>query len=418
MKILQVTPFFKPSWESGGVARAAYEISRRLQMAGHDVTVYTTNRSTYATGLPTNRPIDIEGMRVYYFENLRKYFPSTAAIPVVPYYLPFVARRDLQNYDIIHIHEHRTLLAAIVSHYAREYGIPYVLQPHGSLPKNRTLGKVRVKNLFDLISGSATLDAASRLIVMNSMEKEQSIMMGIREDKIAVIRNGISLERCITARSKGEFRKSCGIENGSNLILYLGRIDRIKGIDFLIEAFYRLVQEQKDAILVIAGPEWGYKQELEEKVRTLGIQDRVRFVGYMDDVGFAYQDADLLVYPGMYEIFGLVPFEAIMSGTPVIVTDGNGSGELIREGDCGLVVRYGDCADLAKKMAFCLENPEEGRKMIQRGQEFVRKNLTWDRIVEKLDQEYRKCLCLQKSGNSTTSSSTVEKLEQEYQKCL
>lgn len=392
MKILQVTPFFKPSWESGGVARAAYEISKRLQRAGHDVTVYTTNRSTYPTGLPTNRPLNVDGMKVYYFENLRKYFPGTAALPIVPYYLPFVAHRDLQNYDIIHIHEHRTLLAAMVSHYAREYGVPYVLQPHGSLPKNKTLGKARVKNVFDFIFGSAILDAASRLIVMNSMEKEQNMLMGIHEDKIAVIPNGISFERCVTARSKGEFRKFCGIENGSSLILYLGRIDKIKGIDFLIEAFYRLVQEQKDAILVIVGPEWGYKRELEEKVRALGIQDRVRFVGYIDDVGFAYQDADLLVYPGKYEIFGLVPFEAIISGTPVIVTNGNGSGELIREGDCGLTVRYGDCADLAEKMAFCLENPGEGRKMIQRGQEFVRKNLTWDRVVEKLEQEYRKCL--------------------------
>lgn len=391
MKILQVTPFFKPSWESGGVARAAYEISRRLQAAGHDVTVYTTNRSTYPTGLPTNRPLDVEGMKVYYFENLRKYFPG-AAPPIVPYYLPFVARRDLKNYDIIHIHEHRTLLAAMVSHYAREYGIPYVLQPHGSLPKNKTLGKAKMKNIFDFISGSAILNSASRLIVMNSMEKEQLTMMGIHEDEITVIPNGVSLKRCVTARNKGEFRKFCGIENGSSLILYLGRIDRIKGIDFLIEAFSRLVQEQKDAVLVIAGPEWGYKRELEEKVHTLGIQDRVRFVGYLDDVGFAYQDADLLVYPGVYEIFGLVPFEAIMSGTPVIVTDGNGSGELIREGDCGLTVQYGDSADLAEKMAFCLDNPEDGRKMIRRGQEFVRENLTWDRTLEKLEQEYWKCL--------------------------
>jgi glycosyltransferase involved in cell wall biosynthesis len=227
---------------------------------------------------------------------------------------------------------------------------------------------------------------------MNSIEKEQITMMGTREDKIAVIPNGISLERCATTRSKGEFRKFCGIENGSSLILYLGRLARIKGIDFLIEAFSRLVQEEKDAVLVIAGPEWNYKRELEEKVRTLGIQDRVHFVGYLDDVGFAYQDADLLVYPGMYEIFGLVPFEAIMSGTPVIVTDSNGSGELIRKGNCGLAVQYGDCAELAEKMAFCLENPGEGRKMVRRGQEFVRENLTWNRVVDRLEQEYRRCL--------------------------
>ncbi|NLM29061.1 MAG: glycosyltransferase [Methanomicrobiales archaeon] len=391
MKILQVTPFFKPSWEAGGVTRVAYEISRHLQAAGHEVTVYTTNRNLYPTDLPTNRPLDVEGIKVYYFENLQKYFPGIL-IPLIPYYLPFVAHRDLQNYDIIHIHEHRTLLAAIVSYYARKYGIPYVLQPHGSLPKNGTRRKAVMKNLFDFISGSAILDAATRLIVVSNVEKEQNIQMGMHEDKIVIIPNGISPESCITTRDRGDFRRLHGIENGSELILYLGRINKIKGIDFLVNAFYQLVQTRKDTTLVIAGPDSGYRRKLEEDVKSLGIQDRVRFVGYIDDVAFAYQDADLLVYPSIYEIFGLVPFEAIMGGIPVIVTDGNGSSDLIREGDCGFITRYGDCADLAEKMAFCLDNPEEVKRMVQRGQEFVHKNLTWERIVERLEQEYRECL--------------------------
>ena len=65
MNILQVTPFFKPVWESGGVARVAYDISRNLHENGHAVTVYTTNRSIYPSDLPTNRPTDVDGMNVY-----------------------------------------------------------------------------------------------------------------------------------------------------------------------------------------------------------------------------------------------------------------------------------------------------------------------------------------------------------------
>ena len=63
-----------------------------------------------------------------------------------------------------------------------------------------------MKNIFDFISGSAIINSASRLIVMNSMEKEQLTMMGIHEDEITVIPNGVSLKRCVTARNKGEFR--------------------------------------------------------------------------------------------------------------------------------------------------------------------------------------------------------------------
>ena len=145
MKILQVTPFFKPLWESGGVARVAYDISRNLHENGHEITVYTTNRSIYPNDLPTNRATCVDGMNVYYFENLRKYIPGMTP-PVMPYRMPAVARREIAQFDIIHIHDHRTLLTVIASHYARKYGVPYVLQAHGALPQDT--GSTWMKRIF------------------------------------------------------------------------------------------------------------------------------------------------------------------------------------------------------------------------------------------------------------------------------
>ena len=107
MKILQVTPFFKPMWESGGVARVAYEISKNLLDNGNDVTVYTTNRSMTPQDVETNKLSMVDGLKVYYFENLRKFIPWTT-IPIIPYYLPFMAKKQIKNFDIIHIHEHRS----------------------------------------------------------------------------------------------------------------------------------------------------------------------------------------------------------------------------------------------------------------------------------------------------------------------
>ena len=146
MKILQVTPFFKPLWESGGVARVAYDISRALHENGHEITVYTTNRSIYPNDLPTNRVTSVDGMDVYYFENLRKYARGTI-VPVMPYRMPAVARREVAGFDLVHIHDHRTMLTVIASHYARKYGVPYVLQAHGALPQDT--GSTRMKRLFD-----------------------------------------------------------------------------------------------------------------------------------------------------------------------------------------------------------------------------------------------------------------------------
>jgi len=123
MRILQVTQFFKPMWEAGGVVRVAYEISKHLKERGHEVTVYTTNRCSRPTNIETNKSIDVEGMKVYYFENLRKYF-SLGTLKVIPYYLPFIARKQIKEFDIIHIHEHRTILAVIVHHYAKKIWNP------------------------------------------------------------------------------------------------------------------------------------------------------------------------------------------------------------------------------------------------------------------------------------------------------
>jgi len=391
VKILQVTPFFKPMWESGGVARVAYDISRHLQQRGHEVTVYTTNMSTYRRGLPTNRPVDLEGMTVYYFENLRKFFPGRT-VPVMPYYLPFVARKEMREFDIVHIHEHRTLLAVWASRYARRYGVPYILQQHGSLPRDRIMGKVRIKEFFDRVWGNGILEGASRVIAINAMELEQNIGMGVERSRITVIPNGVDPDRCRTERQKGEFRQEYGIPGDTRVVLYLGRIDQIKGIDFLVDAYGLLAREVGDTVLAIVGPEWGYRQVLEKRVNSLGIGDRVIFISYIDDVAFAYQDADVLVYPGKYEIFGLVAFEAILCGTPVIVTEGSGSADFVRESNCGYLVEYGNVHQLKECMKTCIEDPGEGRRMALRGQRYIRETLAWDRVIERLLKEYQRCL--------------------------
>lgn len=193
MKILQVTPFFKPLWESGGgVARVAYDISRTLHANGHDITVYTTNRSIYPNDLPTNRVTSVDGMNVYYFENLRKYAPpGVTPPPVMPYRMPAVARQEIPGFDLVHIHDHRTMLTIIASHYARKYGIPYVLQAHGALPQDT--GSKRMKRLFDRFWSDTVILGAAGVIALNETEAERYRELGVADEKIAIFPNGIDL---------------------------------------------------------------------------------------------------------------------------------------------------------------------------------------------------------------------------------
>jgi hypothetical protein len=87
MKVLHVCNYFKPSWDAGGVVRVCYDITRRLVESGHDVTVYTTNRYMKKVNVEPNRPVEVDGITVYYFDNLKRFLP----VEPFPYYMPVIA---------------------------------------------------------------------------------------------------------------------------------------------------------------------------------------------------------------------------------------------------------------------------------------------------------------------------------------
>ena len=391
MKILQVTNFFKPSWESGGPARVVYEIAKKLVERGHDVTVYTTDGYKSRLDVKKNKPVNVNGIKVYYFRNLSSYLTREMVL-LIPYYLPIVARKDIKDFDIIHIHEHRSVLAVIVRHYAKKYGVPYFLQAHGALP--RIIKKKRLKKLFDAFFGYRILSDASKVIAVSKAEVEQYKQAGINEDKIATIPDGVDVEVFKELPTHEKFRKKYDIKEEDHIILFLGRIHKRKGIDFLIKSFSELTKEMSDVILVIIGPDDGYKIEVEKSIKTLNLGNRIKLMGYIDenDKLSAYVDADVLVYPGIFEIFGLVPFEAMMCGTPVIVTDDCGCGELVEESGGGYLVEYGDIERLKEKMKRVIENPEEGAEMVEKGKRFIFENLSQDVVVRGIEELYEEII--------------------------
>jgi glycosyltransferase involved in cell wall biosynthesis len=142
--------------------------------------------------------------------------------------------------------------------------------------------------------------------------------------------------------------------------------------------------------LVIAGNDMGYKKKVESIIREKLVGHRVIFTGLLEgrEKLAAYQDADVLVYPAIHEIFGLVPFEAMMCGTPVIVTDDCGCGEIIGREDIGSTLRYGDVQGLCAAIAGILKNPGIAVRRAEKGRKYILENLLWDRIGLKYEKLY------------------------------
>lgn len=389
MRILQVSNFFKPLWETGGVTKVNYEISKNLVQRGHDVTVYTTDGYKPNFKIQKNQPLEVDGIKVYYFKNLFKNITRKVNL-TIPYYLPFILRKEIKNFDIIHIHEHRSLLAVFVHYYAKKHKIPYIVQSHGSVL--RTIGRSGLKKSFDILFSSILKDA-SKLIAVSSVEVEQYLQVGVPKEKIIVIPNGIGADSFSNLPKKNTFKEKYGISD-RYMILYLGRLQERKGIDFLIKSYAKLCNEIKNSTLVLAGSDSGYRRKAELLINELNLTNHVVFTDYIDEEykKAAYVDADVLVYPSIFEIFGLVPFEAIMCGTPIIVTDGCGCGEIVNEANCGNLVKYGDVSDLTKKIKAILESPELSSRFVENGKRYISNNLAWKNIILKIEGCYADCV--------------------------
>jgi glycosyltransferase involved in cell wall biosynthesis len=391
MKILMVINAFPPAWQAGGPVKVAYEICRKLVKRNHEVVVYTTDvYSKPPQSKYEENPTVMEGISVYRFKNLsdilaRKNMPM--AIEMMP-----SLEKSMREFDIVHAHLYRCFQAVQVHHYARKYGVPYVLQAHGSLP--RVYSWQKLKWLYDELFGYKLLRDASKVIALTQVEAEQYKHMGVPEEKIAIVPNGIDISEYAELPPKGSFKKKFNLPEDRKIILYLGRIHKTKGIDFLIRAYTQLKNEMKcrNAVLVIAGPDDGYLSEVKSLVHDLGVSNSVLFTGVLSekDKIKAYTDASIVAYLGPFEPYGLVSLEAAVCETPVIVAQGTPMAEIVNRGKFGFSVKYGDVTSLASMLHRVLSNKELTENLGRNGRNYIFSNFGWDKIIEKYEQVYEK----------------------------
>lgn len=389
LNILQVVPYFYPAWAYGGIPRVVYELSKELVKKGHDVTVCTTDVLDQDSRCDlSGKESVVDGIKVYYFRNLSNLLAYHYQL-FLPVGLTDFIQRNISGFDILHLHGHRHLLNNIVHHYALKSNTPYIFSGHGTVL--RIERRFFAKRVFDRVLGNMILRDAKHFVAVSENEVRQYEEMGVNRGKIDLIYNGIDIDAYRVLPEKDTFRKKYGL-TGKKVILYLGKITPRKGVDFLVMAFSELKMD--DSVLVIAGNDMGFKNKVEMIIKERLLVGRVIFTGLLvgEEKLSAYQDADVLVYPAIHEIFGLVPFESIMCGTPVIVTDDCGCGEIISREGIGYIVRYNDIYGLRDKITGILVDRNTAQEMVRRGREFIVNNLNWELIGNKFVDVYRRVI--------------------------
>jgi len=385
LRILQVTPYYDEAWAYGGIPRVVTSLSRGFASRDHHVTVCTTDVCDRASRVSRPRFTSSQSaLDVLVFRNL-----SNRIAYDLQFFLPLgfgaYLRQHAQDFDIAHIHGCHHVPGVIAARHLRRAGVPYVISPHGTAPRieRRRLAKY----VFDITVGRRVMAGAHRLIAVTDAERRQLVRLRAREESIAVIPNPVDLSEFEPPLEHGWLRARFGL-GARPVVLFLGKLTPRKRLDVLVDAFARL--GRPDATLVIAGNDLGAGRATLARVRRRGLERQTFFTGLLKgrqrlDV---LNDADVVVYPGRNEIFGLVALEAILAGTPVIVADDSGSAEVIAGTGGGWVVPEGDDRALATTIGLALTNSLAARRAAATAREFVSKTYAVDRICGLVETLY------------------------------
>ena len=386
MRVLHVAPSFYPSWAYGGIPRCAYELCRSLVELGEEVTVWTTDVDD-ATHRLSDRTTVVDGITIHRFANLSNWLAYHRQL-YLPRHLGRHAWRHVGAFDLVHLHSHRHVLQPLVAGPARRAGVPYVFTGNGTVPVIERYALV--KRCADTLGARSFLHHAAACIAVANVERQHYLAAGVNPERIAVIPNGIRVDEFIELPPRGTFRMLHQLGDAP-LVLFVGKITPRKGVDVLLRA---LAQLPPAVQLAVAGNFMMPAQPIYRLAGDLRVWDRVRFVGLLSgrDKLAAYVDADVVAYPTVDEIFGLVPFESLMCGTPTVVCDDSGCGEWVGAARGGLLVHYGDADALASALRRLLNDPALRQACVANGRLYVAQHLGWDHIAAQTLALYRQVL--------------------------
>ncbi len=386
LRILHVTPYFTDAWAYGGIPRLATSLANGLARRGHQVTVCTTDACDGSTRLASAAPSRTpEGVEVRIFRNVSNALAYRLQF-FVPLGLERYLRRHAGSFDVAHLHACRNVPGAIAAYHLQRTGVPYVLAPNGTAAVIER--RVIAKRAFDLLAGRRVLAGAARMLAVSRAERVQFDRLGVPAQRVRCVPNPVDLAEFVRPMVTGSFRARFELPSSAPLVLFLGQQTPRKRVDVLVRAIARL--GRSDARLVVAGNDMGAEAATRALVKAFGLEDRVLFTGLLRgrERLEALADADVVVYPSEHEVFGLVPLEAILSGTPVVVADDSGCAEVVGPIDGGQIVPLGDAATLAEAIDRVLENPERWRGAAAIGAERVRAAYDPDVICRALESVY------------------------------
>jgi D-inositol-3-phosphate glycosyltransferase len=383
--------------KTGGMNVYVRDLTRELVRRGIEVDVYTRQQGLCD---PHDAEMLGAGGRVIHIPaGPVAPLSSVDYLPVLPEFTRNVLRHVADeglHYDLIHSHY---WLSGLVADELRAAwgGTPVVQMFHTlGLMKNRVAlndsdrePSVRIDRELEVMV------SVDRIVAATPAEQAQlQWLYGVDAGKVAVIPPGVDVTR-FHPIGLAEAREKVGVPVEDRMLLFVGRIEALKGIDTLLRAIAILRAGCPDApclYLVIIGGDpddpdhENAEMERLKRIRTeLGIEDVVTFLGAKDQdtLQYYYSAAEVVVMPSHYESFGMVALEAMACGTPVIASEVGGLAFLVRDGETGYHVESQNAQALAGKLSLLMDDPELHRRFSRQAVAYAQR-YAWPCIADRL----------------------------------
>lgn len=263
---------------------------------------------------------------------------------------------------------------------ARKYGLKLQVQLHGDFFGSPYFKRESLLNRFRYYLGKFIVGRADGIRVVSERIKQSLLEMGIEEEKISVvpIHTEISDKRLeISNRNRDKF-----------IFLTVGRLVPVKNIDMQFEAMAEVVKKYPGAELWIVG-DGSEKGKLKLKIENRKLQNCIKLCGWHDDLAEFYQEADVFLLTSNYEGWGLAAVEAASFGLPIIMTDVGCAGEVIINGESGIVIPVGEGEKLAENMLKLISDSDFRKKLGEGARNAVLRLPNKERSLEMYKKSYK-----------------------------
>ena len=410
MKLLCVIPNYWPAFQYGGTVAAVHCLNRALAKKGIQITVYTTDVGLEGR-VPVNQEQDLEGVKVTYFSFTKLFkFMGTAGWQFSRQ-MARALKNNLPAFDAVFIVDIWNYPAAIAAHYSRMYKKPYILIPSGMLYPYAFSKKIWKKWLYYRLVVKRDLKHATLMQYTSDDEEKKTHPFLALKNKAVVVSNGIDLLEFSSLPGREMLQASYPYLKDKKIILFLGRLRWIKGLDILLKAYVLLAKERGDVHLFIAGNDesgygmkvkrWALEAGMNYVDRPLGDRNgklkagdhpedvKVTFTGILNNQEklVVYAGSDIFVLPSYSENFGMVVIEAMACGLPVIISNKVGISKEVEQNKAGIVIDT-SAPDLYRAIKILLENHDLREEIKVNAGKLVKENYDIDKVAAKMIRIY------------------------------